>query len=247
MTKKYFDKAQTESVMTQNAVALRRINNYLKWNLNVFPIEKNKRILDLGCGPGIYFEEIMSYSPVDYVAADYSSSYIDEVKRMSKDRPNCRSFEIDLMDPINYQSFNDKVFDYIFLFDVLEHLENDELILKNIYGLMKNCRAEALFLRVPALQWIYGENDKSIGHYRRYSAKMLKTLLKNCSFQIKLMRYQNCIGIIPWYIIGKILKRSLAVSNIEGSSFNTMVPIVETIERFIRPPLGLSLYCVCTL
>lgn len=245
---KSFDYFHVESAMSHNARFLQgNIDNYLNWNLSVFPIKKNRNILDLGCGPGLYFHAIMRYSPSLYVAADYSDRYLDEIRALFNNRPNCKALHLDLMAPIVTQALTENCFDYVFCFDVLEHLEDDEQALKNIYMVMKATSSEFLFLRIPALQCIYGKNDEVIGHYRRYSLKSLKVILERCSLQVKLIRYQNILGVIPWYIIGTILKRKLAVSSKEGTLFNYIVPVIKFIESVIALPFGLSLYCICTI
>lgn len=242
------DSKDFELAMTRNAHSMQgRIGRYFQWNLGVFPIEKRKRILDLGCGPGLYFNEIMEYRPSLYVAVDSSCAYIERIKMLFGGRHDCKAFRLDLMDPVITRFFEGYNFDYVLLFDVLEHLKDDERVLKNIYITMKSCGAGALFLRVPASQFLYGASDEAIGHCRRYSAKSLKKLLEGCLFKVEVIRYQNFMGMLPWYIIGRVFKRPLAVSSIEGSIFNYMIPAVKFAERIIFPPAGLSLYCICTI
>jgi cyclopropane fatty-acyl-phospholipid synthase-like methyltransferase len=233
--------------MDENARSLKgNVNGYLRWNIGVFPIKNNKRILDIGCGPGFYFDEIMKFEPSLYCAADYSDDFLKETESLFKDRSNCKIAKIDVMDKDVSSGFTGQRFDYVLCLEVLEHIANDKEALFNIHKIMSNTGGGALFLRVPALQSIYGENDKAIGHYRRYSIKSLRKVLEECSFEVKIMRYQNIIGILPWYIIGSVFKRRLAVSCFEGKIFNSLVPVVRFLEGLIGPPVGLSIYCVCT-
>lgn len=244
--KKQFNSMDVEFAMSRNTISQQnKVNKYLNWNLSVFPIEKNKKILDLGCGLGMYFAGIMDYLPSLYLAVDYSDRYISCLNTAFGGRYNCKTIKLDLTDSDAVMSLCKYKFDYIFLFDVLEHIEDDEKALKNIYALIRESGAGLLFLRVPALHFIYGKNDEVIGHYRRYSAKSLRSLLEKTFFDVKFVRYQNIIGIIPWYIIGKILKRSLAVTGAEGRVFNLLVPALKFLEKNIRLPVGLSLYSVC--
>lgn len=232
--------------MSKNAAALSgNINKYFQWNLSRFPIEKNKNILDIGCGPGTYFNEIMKYDPLLYYAVDYSDSFLAEAGTLFGGRSNCVAAKLDLLDQKASESFKGYKFDYVLCFDVLEHIKNDRQALMNINGIIKNTGGGFLFLRVPALQAICGENDKAIGHYRRYSRGSFKKLLEECSFEIEAIKYQNIIGIAPWYFVGKILKRSLAASSSEGKFFNLLVPMLKFAEALLSPPLGLSIYCIC--
>lgn len=242
------DKLIFESAMTRNAASMQgQTENYFRWNLNIFPIEKNKRILDLGSGPGMYLRQIMAYAPSFYMAVDNNATYLEQIRLAFEKRPGCKTLQLDLTDPMIADLLGGYSFDYVLFFDVLEHMEDEKQALRNIHNLMKSCRTRVLFLRVPALQFIYGTNDRAIGHYRRYSAKSLMKLLESCSFQVDLIRYQNFIAIPLWYIIGNVFKRALAVSNAEGSIFNHMVPAIRFMETVIHPPIGLSLYCICTI
>jgi len=243
-----FGSPQAELAMIRNAVSTQgKINNYLRWNLSLFPIQNNKSILELGCGLGTYYQEIKQYSPSLYVATDYSGNYVERVRSAFGNDPSFKAAQFDLLDPQSVSSLSSYKFDYVLLFDVLEHIKNERLALENIRKIMKSCDIKLLFLRVPALKFIYGTNDAAIGHYRRYSPKPLKALLNDCLFDVKLLRYQNFAGIMPWYINGNILKRTLAVSGTEGKLFDYMVPALRFIEEIIQPPLGLSLNCVCTI
>ncbi|MGD0915979.1 MAG: class I SAM-dependent methyltransferase [Thermodesulfobacteriota bacterium] len=234
--------------MSRNAAALEgHLSNYYKWNLEVFPIEKNKRILDLGCGSGIYLDEIMRYSPACYVGVDYSERNIDQIKKKFIYGTNCSAHCLSLTERWQLKALTGSLFDYVLCFDVIEHIENDKEALIGINELMHATKAEFLFLKVPALQSIYGKNDEAIGHYRRYSLHGLSKLLTDGSFSIKKIRYQNMLGIFPWYIKGSLLKRRQALTCNEGRLFNSLVPIVSAVEKLLSPPIGLSLYSICSV
>lgn len=245
MLKKFNDRI-SEEAMNRNVNSMLGItDNYIKWNLGLFPIEFNKNILDLGCGSGMYFDEIIKRKPSLYVGADYSQSYIRQMNSLFNGRSNCKAIQLDIMDTENAGLLKGYKFDYVFLFDVLEHLEDDNKALTNIYNLMKSCKANLLFLRVPAIQAIYGRNDAAIGHYRRYSTRTLRKVIEQAYFRIHLIHYQNLLGFFSWFVIGKVLKRELAVSTTEGKIFNLLVPAIKAMEKYVRPPLGSSLYCIC--
>lgn len=245
---KFFDVFDRLLLQSPTMNAIRGKNDrYLKWNLSFFPIEKNKRILDLGCGPGMYFYEFMAYTPSLYIAIDFDSVHIDAMNSLFNGFPNCSAIKLDLTNTQTVSALKKYSFDYVVCFDVLEHIDDDAKAVKNIYDIMKTCQASNLFLRVPALNYIYGSNDKTIGHCRRYSAASLRALLEKCSFQVKTMRYQNLLGIVPWILNGRVLRRPITVSVLEWSSFDYMVPALRRIEKMISLPIGLSINCICTI
>ncbi len=242
------DAALAEEGMNQNVQSLQGVvNRYYRWNLGVFPIQKGKRILDLGCGPGLYFHEIMRYSPDLYLAADYSWDFLARTRVLFGTRTNCRACQLNLTDDVLPEAITSEKLDYVICLDVLEHIQDDEKALQNIRRIVTVTGTPLVFLRVPALQFCFGRNDEAVGHFRRYSAESLGALLAKCGFTVRRLRYQNLSGILPWYVVGKVAKRSLAVSQYEGRLFDRLVPLLRFVENVVPPPLGLSLYCVCSV
>jgi len=100
-----------------------------------------------------------------------------------------------------------KPVDSIVMIDVLEHIKKDiEQVKKVRTSLKKN--GEFVFV-VPSHPFLYGKKDKQIGHYRRYSKKSLQDLLTANGFRIQYIRHWNALGILPYIVSEKILRRSL--------------------------------------
>ncbi|MCG2680073.1 MAG: class I SAM-dependent methyltransferase [Kiritimatiellae bacterium] len=223
------------------------VRNYYHWNLSVFPIEWGKRILDIGCGPCMYLDAILTRQPELYLATDFSQSFLDMARKRMSGLPNCRAERLDILNTSGAISIlAGQKFDYVLCFDVLEHLHDDITALKNICEIMSATGASNLFVRVPALPLIYGKNDEAIGHYRRYTKNSLSLALATAGFEVRRIKYQNVAGIIPWFIIGRLCQRSLAVAPGEGRLFDMTVPIWRWIENILPPPFGLSVYCEAT-
>jgi SAM-dependent methyltransferase len=222
------------------------VNNYFQWNLGMFPIEQGKRILDLGCGPGTYYPIIKTYSPIHYFGVDYSTKYLTEFREVSNGCDFCETLQLDLASDQLPDSLMNQQFDYALYFDTLEHIKDHEKVLMNIHRIMKATGAQYLFLKVPALQFLYGVNDEAIGHFRRYSIRSISELLNKYSFRIRKIRYHNMLAVIPWFYIGRIAKRSVAASMDERKLFDQIVPVIKILESIIPPPLGVSINCICS-
>lgn len=223
------------------------VHNYCRWNLSVFPIEEKKKILDIGCGPCLYLDAILTYNPERYLATDYSQNFLDMARKRMNGLPTCRVERLDILNATDaIPILAGQTFDYVLCFDVIEHLPDDIAGLKNIRNIMLTTSARHLFVRVPALPFIFGKNDEAIGHFRRYTKNSLSSALAAAGFEVRRIKHQNVAGIIPWFIIGRLCKRSLAVAPGEGRLFDMMVPILRWIEAIVPPPIGLSLYCEAT-
>ena len=87
-------------------------------------------------------------------------------------------------------------FDLIYSSNVLEHIEDDQMALHDLYQKLKPGGVLALYL--PAFRCLYSEFDAAIGHYRRYEKKDLLKKLKCTNFSIEKCEYADSIGFFAW-------------------------------------------------
>ncbi len=80
-------------------------------------------------------------------------------------------------------------FDYLFSFDVLEHIEDDAGALKNWASWLKP--GGTLLLSVPARMKLWTAGDEWAGHFRRYERNQLIALLQASGFEIEVF---ECYG-----------------------------------------------------
>jgi len=95
-------------------------------------------------------------------------------------------------------------FDAMCLFDVLEHIDDDDLVIKNINkSLKKNGK---LILTVPAHEWLWSRDDIVAGHKRRYNKTDLIQKLQKFGFEVVVSKY-FFISITPLFLLRKILHK----------------------------------------
>jgi ubiquinone/menaquinone biosynthesis C-methylase UbiE len=90
----------------------------------------------------------------------------------------------------------DKKFDVIYTSNVLEHIEDDLLALKELNSKLK--KDGAIVIYVPAFQMLYSEFDKKIGHYRRYEKQDLLQKLNRAGFVVDSAYFSDSIGFFAW-------------------------------------------------
>jgi SAM-dependent methyltransferase len=130
--------------------------------LGLIQQKKLKRFADIGAGDGFFTQKLLMIAPDAAYAVD--SEYGDDA--------TC----IDGIICLNSISkLPEKSFDGLILMDVLEHIEDDDAFLKE--ALDKLVSGGALFMTVPAMQFLFSSHDRFLGHYRRYSRKRLLALL----------------------------------------------------------------------
>ena len=147
---------------------------------------KGNKILDFGAGIGTL-----------------STLY----EKMSGIKPIC--IEIDLENRKYLKSkgfvvfksiFNSKNnFDAIFSSNVLEHIEDDQKTLNDIYKKLN--KDGLLFLFLPAFEMLYSDMDKKVGHFRRYSAHDIKKKLEKAKFQIVYCCYLDSLGFFASFVM----------------------------------------------
>lgn len=90
---------------------------------------------------------------------------------------------VDSVDEIENESV-----EYLLAFEVLEHIEDDTLALRQ--WTTKLHRGGRILLSVPAHQRKYGRSDAMVGHVRRYERDEIRSLLERCGFtDIKMVNY----------------------------------------------------------
>lgn len=115
--------------------------------------------------------------------------------------------------------------DTVVMIDVLEHVADDVEQVKKINAVL--AREGTVVLVVPAHPFLYGKRDEGMGHYRRYSKKMLVTLLKENGFSMQSVRHWNALGVLPYFISEKLLSKPLEVKARAGGR-------VSLVNRVLR-------------
>ncbi len=130
------------------------------------------KVLDYGCGEG-YGSEILARFADEVNGADISSEAIDEAKK------NIHSNLTFTLLKDNYLPFDDNTFDFVTSFQVIEHVEDVDLYLREIKRVLK--RGGKYFLTTPNARTRLFEFQKpwNLHHYREYSEYQLKYKLSH--------------------------------------------------------------------
>ena len=86
----------------------------------------------------------------------------------------------------------DNSIDFIYSFNVLEHIKDHQATLAEMYRVLKP--GGQLLLYVPAFQCLYSAMDAKVGHHRRYTQVTLRPLLLEQGFTITQSRYADAGG-----------------------------------------------------
>lgn len=96
---------------------------------------------------------------------------------------------------------------------------------------------------VPAYMWLYNGIDVSLGHFRRYNKKRIKTLFSNTALRSIKMNYFNSPAIFGWYISGRVLKNTI-IKEGQMKLYNLLVPLFKLADICTFNRFGISLIAV---
>src|SRR5262245_45674852 len=130
------------------------------------------RIAEIGCGSGGNLRLLAEYGEVTGV--ERSAILADRARsRGAAKRVYVGDyFELDLAGD----------FQMTCLFDVLEHIDDDESVLGRLSRTVRP--GHLLLLSVPACPFLFGPHDRLLHHHRRYSKRRLEELLRGHGYTI---------------------------------------------------------------
>jgi len=233
---------------------LEKIHEYQKTDFRWSNLRKivkqsivGKEILDAGCGTGHLTLDLLR-ADCDVTAIDYSDELVHFTRKTISDAQySANVFSCDL---ISIKDLRLPSFDSIVCLDVIEHIEKDDIALKNLNHLLKS--GGTLILSVPAVKALYGQRDKKVGHFRRYDKKELMKKIDDAGFTLGSIRYWNFIGIFPVILFEKLFQ--MPVDETVRYSRNTLFsklfhPVLNLwfllIENNLPFPAGLTLIAIC--
>lgn len=150
-------------------------NRFFVWALGqYFPTART--FLEIGCGTGYVITGVRKAFPELQVSG--SEIFLAGLPFARQRLPGVTLFQIDARVIPFYQEF-----DVIGAFDVLEHIEEDRDVLKEIYSAVKP--GGGILLTVPQHMWLWSQIDDVSYHKRRYNRRDLMHKIEGAGFRIK--------------------------------------------------------------
>ena len=193
------------------------------------------RILDVGCGAGVWFDRLKRHGEV---------KGLEPIAELANTSPYRDRIQIGRL---NADFRAEEPCDLILLLDVLEHLDDD---LGALRALARSLRPNGrIILTVPALPWLWSEHDEINEHKRRYVSASLRSTLSAAGFDVEELYY-----FYHWTVAPMLVRRLLRPSGATGSAHIPTIPprpvnlaltLLSRLDLSLAPlriPLGSSLY-----
>lgn len=182
------------------------------------------RVLDVGAGDSFFAETLLGRLPagssVTCVDPGYPNEWLGERELADGRRLLLR-----------HESPNE-LYDWIVLLDVLEHVEEDGTLLRD---LTPRLSPNGQFLiSVPAYQWLYTDHDTQLGHVRRYAPSALIERLRESGLRAQLRGGLFCSLVLPRSLskLGELLRGHRAAPN-----QNMAAHIATSVGQWSQGPL----------
>ena len=219
-------------------------NALLVWALRRhFPAARN--FLEIGCGTGFVLAGIARAMPQLAIhASEISSSGLPYAASRV---PRAEFFQMDAR-AIPYAEH----FDVIGLFDVLEHIEDDQRVLGQAHRALRG--SGGLVVTVPQHRFLWSRYDEHAHHVRRYSARELRDKVRQAGFRV--VRMTSFVSLLlPLMMASRLMRRARGadydvLSELRvGRVANFLLEAVLTLERAliaigVRFPAGGSLLLI---
>tara|TARA_B100000965_G_scaffold282202_1_gene240027 strand:- start:9421 stop:10119 length:699 start_codon:yes stop_codon:yes gene_type:complete len=211
-------------------------NNYLNHIIKSNNISKDIEILEIGPGKGNNIESLNKYGKVSVLEIEKEFiGYLYENKFVE--------------DALIYQSFEeiDKKYDLIVLLDVLEHIRDTDLFLKNISHHLKT--NGNVIISVPAYNSLWSDHDVKLKHIKRYTWSKLYEELND--FFLINKRYGMNYILLPIRFFQLRVLRASTTLNETSDLVNEFLYFIGKIENILlrmrlNPKFGISLYLICS-
>ena len=145
------------------------------------------RILDVGCGAGLFFDALEQFGRVEGVESDPIP-----VAQSGKWRSRIHMGELETFK-------SDKAFDVILALDVVEHIRTPAVMLRNAARLL--APHGHMVITTPAFNWLWTSHDRLNHHVKRYTALEMQTLIREAGLDPIDTRYLFQSLVVPKLLV----------------------------------------------
>lgn len=197
-------------------------------------------VLDVGCGTGANLEMLSEFGEPSGV--DVSAEAVSYCHERGFPHVNHGAAES--------LPFEKESFDLVTALDVVEHLDDDVAVLKEMNRVLRPEGKILLF--VPAFMFLWGVQDDVSNHRRRYTLGQLKRVVAEAGFEVDRASYANITFFFPT-LVGRLIMRVTGIrpaseANINVEALNGVLGNILGAEsgwlRHLNLPFGVSIICV---
>lgn len=189
---------------------------------------------EIGCGNGLLQRELEDHYGIS--VAGFELNEVALQKNVSGKSP-LYCYDIHQRNPEFHARF-----DVLFLFDVLEHIEDESAFLQSVKFHLAD--SGTLLVNVPAHEFFHSAYDLAAGHVRRYSASQLAKVCEMNGFKMRTFTYWG-LPLVPLLLLRKTINQSgKSGFDSRGRILNSLLMFVARCEPLPQKLLGTSVMAV---
>ena len=201
------------------------------------PVVRNAvRAAEIGCGNGLLQREVEHYYGISVTGFDLSEVALRS--NVSQKSP-LYCYNIHQRD-LRFRAG----FDLLFLFDVLEHIEDESAFFQSVRFHLAD--GGSLLINVPAHQFFHSDYDRAVWHIRRYSLNQLVKVSDQNGFKVRAFTYWG-LPLIPLLLVRRLIgMQSSGKSGFDprGRLINNILACLARCEPLPQTLFGTSLMAV---
>jgi 2-polyprenyl-3-methyl-5-hydroxy-6-metoxy-1,4-benzoquinol methylase len=238
-----FSFTENDEIGEQTLEVISGAERFNRWMFTTIQPYCRGKILEIGSGIG-NISAFFLQEQCTIMLSDVRENYCHRLRNRFEKTPGCLGVEqLDLLCVDFSQKYHHLLqsFDTVFALNVIEHISDDQLAIRNAKQLLKT--GGRLIILVPAYPALYNQFDKNLGHYRRYTKKTARRILKQSGLTIIHSWYFNFMGIAGWFISGKLQKNS-QIPGRQMNLYDKLVPLFKVVDKIVLNKIGLSVIVV---
>jgi len=232
----------------QHEKGLSNLENYRSYQYNLVHKYIGKNILEVGSGDRGFTAEILkANADLERLVSIEPSIELFSTHAKNFRFPSNVTFDNEDIFNVTPQTYG--MFDTVIYIHVLEHIEKHREALDKTAELIN--KGGYVLIEVPALPFLFSVHDEMLGHYRRYTKKIMREAINDEYYETVRMFYNDPIGMFGSLLYFKILKKKLntsegvsLVKNQGGIYDKYVIPFERRLEKFVTFPFGLSLTAI---
>jgi 2-polyprenyl-3-methyl-5-hydroxy-6-metoxy-1,4-benzoquinol methylase len=204
-------------------------------------VQSAKEIADVGCGHGMLQRQVEEAYGREVTGFDLNEGGLK--------RNLSRSSKVFCYNVFERNPTFQARFDLIFLWDVIEHIADEDSFLKAV--MFHLAPGGNLAVNVPAGRWAFSGYDRAAGHVRRYSHKTLLEALHKNGLKVRTWSYWG-LPFLPTLAFRKLWLRQEGVQQraystgfaVSGNVVNTLCRVLSHMELIPQKLAGTSVMAV---
>ena len=198
---------------------------------SLFRAHLGRDVLEIGAGTGAIARWLVDEG-AHVTAVEPEPILARRIRAKFADVDDVRVIEADSVGAHAALVAEGRTFDTVLCVSVLEHIADDRREFAMAASMLRPGGHYLVF--VPAMPLLYARIDRETGHVRRYTKRRFRELCRGAGLEVVSLRYFEVLGILPYLVVYKFLRRASITSSSTGVYNNVILPLSALLDKVLR-------------